>query len=285
MSEFGQPEGGYKFVDAFFQFVRKTGMLNDPDAVNKVQNIALKHVGLAEGDKKLSEEKRKEDERKRKEATSKKAQEAAATPAAPKVAKTEPKPAEKTGPDEKADEKEDKGPPPLGNGGSTDRYVWTQTLQELVVTIPLPANQQSLRAKDLTVEVEEDTLLVKVKGKEELVAGQFTERVDSEQATWTLEDEQGGRVLALYLPKVNKMQWWKGVLKGDPEIDTQKIVPENSKLEDLDGDVRTTVEKMMFDQRQKQMGLPTSEEAKKQDALKKFMAAHPEMDFSQAKIS
>ncbi len=166
----------------------------------------------------------------------------------------------------------------LGNGGKTERYVWTQTLSELTVNVPVPAGTKT---KMLDIEISNKKLRVGLKGRPPLIDGELHKRVIVDDSFWTLEDSD----VVLNLQKDNKMEWWKCVIIGDAEINTQKVQPENSKLSDLDGETRQTVEKMMFDQRQKALGLPTADELQKQEMLKKFMSAHPEMDFSQAKFS
>ncbi|KAH9937011.1 nuclear movement protein nudC [Fomitopsis serialis] len=158
-------------------------------------------------------------------------------------------------------------------------YKWRQELGEVDVVVPVP---KGTRGKELNVVIQKKKLSVGLKGKEPIVAGELCKEIKVDDSTWTLEDQEAVHV---HLEKINKQQWWENVLTHHPKIDTTKIQPENSKLSDLDGETRGMVEKMMFDNQQKQMGKPTSDELKKMEVLKKFQEQHPELDFSNAKVS
>lgn len=106
-----------------------------------------------------------------------------------------------------------------------------------------------------------------------------------DDSTWTLSTTSSGeKEIVITIAKSSGSNWWAHTVTTAPKIDVTKIVPENSKLSELDGETRGMVEKMMYDQEMKRQGKPTSDEQQKQDLLKKFMKEHPEMDFSQAKI-
>jgi len=170
-------------------------------------------------------------------------------------------------------------------------YKWTQTIGDLDITVEIPGN---LKAKDLIVDIKKTKLLVGIKGQEPIISGDLPHAIHVDESTWTLSTvSASGKVssaatppkqIEIHLDKVNKMEWWAHVITTAPKIDVTKITPENSKLSDLDGETRGMVEKMMYDQRQKELGKPTSDEEKKMEMLRKFQEQHPEMDFSKAKI-
>jgi len=285
-------------------------------AVSKVNEVLQKHINIykeeklkREGEKRKKEElkKAKEEAKRKKEEKEKKKEEedevfelgddgfdvSSSLPSQPEAAKPEETAAAATtacppasSPDDKASKEEDDNePPPLGNGGTVpNKYTWTQTLSEVNISTPLP---QGTRGRDLSVTITKTALKIALKKSlpnNYIVNSKFTKPINVDETLWTVEDSN---TLNITLQKINTMEWWDSVCADDEEykIDIKKIQPENSSLSDLDGETRQTVEKMMFDQRQKSMNLPTSDEQKKLDILEKFKKQHPEMDFSKAKIS
>jgi len=158
-------------------------------------------------------------------------------------------------------------------------YRWRQELGEVSLSVPVP---KGTRARDLAVFIGKKSLSLGLRGQDAILKGELCKEIKVEDSTWTIQDQE---LVSIHLEKLNHQQWWENVLTHHPKIDTTKIQPENSKLSELDGETRGMVEKMMFDNQQKQLGQPTSDELKKMEALKKFQEAHPELDFSNAKIS
>jgi len=181
--------------------------------------------------------------------------------------------------DTEKEEDEGKGVlPNKGNGANTDRYDWTQTLSEIEVRVAIP---KGTRAKEVDVVFKNKRLKVGLKGKTPIIDEELQKTIKPDECVWTIEDN---KIVAMTLVKQNQMEWWSKLVLSEPEINTRKIVPETSKLEDLEPESRSTVEKLMFDQRQKERGLPTSDQLKANEMLAKFKQQHPEMDFTNAKI-
>ncbi|GAT20218.1 nuclear movement protein NudC [Aspergillus luchuensis] len=153
-------------------------------------------------------------------------------------------------------------------------YKWTQTIRDVEVTIPVASN---IRGRDLDVVLTKTKIRVAIKGQEAFIDGEFPHPVIPDECSWTLEStsQPPGKEISIHLDKVNKVEWWAHVVTSAPKIDVTKITPENSSLSELDGETRAMVEKMMYDQRQKEMGGLTSDEQKKRDILKKFQEEHP----------
>ncbi len=63
-------------------------------------------------------------------------------------------------------------------------------------------------------------------------------------------------------------RWWENLLEKEEKLDLRNMNPEKP-MEDLDEESQVKIKQMMYDQRQKQMGLPTSEEQRNLEMLQK----------------
>lgn len=148
---------------------------------------------------------------------------------------------------------------PIGNGGSTSRYVWTQTLEEVTVHIPIP---NGTRAKDLNVKIDAHSLSVKRKDGNHAalspLEGMFFARIRPDECTWTIESSSSSMTtLQLTLDKIQKT-WWDIVISGDtPLIDTT-MVDSSRHIDTYDDKTQAQIRRIIHDQRQERLGLSSS---------------------------
>lgn len=143
---------------------------------------------------------------------------------------------------------------PVGNGGSTERYTWTQTIDECSVLVSVP---ETTRGKDLDVSIKSCSLSVKLKNRPDdpiLMVGSLEEKVVPDESTWTLE----GGVLIVVLYK-QKKTFWSTILDGDEKIDTA-LVDSRRHINEYDDATQAQIRKIIFDQNQARKGLSSSAE-------------------------
>lgn len=115
------------------------------------------------------------------------------------------------------------------NGGTTEKYLWSQNISDVTVQINLP---RKVRAKEMKAEIKTKSIKVSLEG-EIIVEGELDERIKPEESFWSIEDETK---LVLTLEKASE-NIWKTIFKGDTEIDTKKV--DNSKpLQDFDSETQ-----------------------------------------------
>mmetsp|Transcript_9999 Transcript_9999/g.14725 ORF Transcript_9999/g.14725 Transcript_9999/m.14725 type:complete len:226 (-) Transcript_9999:69-746(-) len=159
--------------------------------------------------------------------------------------------------------------PTKENGFKTPKYEWSQTLKDLTLEYPVT---YGTRGKQVECTIAKSSLVLKVRG-ETLFNGSFPEDVIVDECFWSIEDRE---LLVLTLTKVKEV-FWPCPVNGEPSIDIKACVPDAIHISTLDPEARSKVEKMMFDQRAKQMGQPTSDEVNQQRVMDKLMRENPNM--------
>lgn len=150
---------------------------------------------------------------------------------------------------------------PIGNGGIMSKYYWTQTLYELTVYAVAP---EGTRAANVTCEISARHLILRI-GDETILHGDMPEVVRTEECMWVVENDPC--TVVINLEKVKKT-WWDNVVVGEPQIDTQ-MVDSTCKIDEYDAETQGAIRKIMFDQKQKALGLPSSDEIATDNLIEK----------------
>jgi len=148
---------------------------------------------------------------------------------------------------------------PIGNGGIGPNYYWTQTLKDLTVYVDVP---EGCRGKDIKCLIEPKKIYLSACGQV-FIDGFFEEVIKVDESMWTLNISTKSIPQVVITLDKGRNTWWKHIIQGHPEIDTNKV-DSSQKIDEYDESTQAAIRKIMFDQKQKRLGLQTSEEIEKE---------------------
>ncbi|XP_023947863.2 nudC domain-containing protein 3 [Bicyclus anynana] len=147
------------------------------------------------------------------------------------------------------------------NGAIREKYSWAQTIMDLDVTVKLPPDIKS--SKELKVTINPGDLTVACRNGDIIINDALPYKIKTLDSFWSISE---GRLL-LHLEKVQE-RWWNKLLNAEEEIDISKIDCSRP-LNELPEDHIAKIHELQWNQEQKLKGLPTSDEIRNIEILKK----------------
>jgi G:T-mismatch repair DNA endonuclease (very short patch repair protein) len=103
-------------------------------------------------------------------------------------------------------------------------------------------------------DIKTNYLKIGLKGQPPIIDRELYKAVKVNNCFWSSEDH---REITVKMSKKEQIEWWKSLLKGGPEINTQKVVL--TKLSDLDIKARIAVARGEDDVRSETNAVGTSD--------------------------
>ncbi|CAL1680372.1 unnamed protein product [Lasius platythorax] len=156
------------------------------------------------------------------------------------------------------------------NGAVRDNYVWTQTLNDLDILVKIPEHIKTSKNM-IKVNISSDEVKIDVKPLnsstdsewDNIFNGKLSFKIRKDESIWSIE---AGKHINIHLEKVTE-RWWEALIVDEPKIDLSKI--DCSKhFDDMIPEEQMKVQKLMWNQQQKLLGKPTSEQIKMEATLK-----------------
>ncbi|XP_050346369.1 nudC domain-containing protein 3 [Nymphalis io] len=147
------------------------------------------------------------------------------------------------------------------NGAIRENYTWSQTIMDIDVTIKLPPDITS--SKDLKVTINPGHICVARRNGDIILKDILPFKIKTFDSFWSISENR----LLIHLEKVQE-RWWNKLLNEEEEIDLSKIDCSRP-LDELPEDSIAKVRELQWNQEQKLKGLPTSDEIRNIEILKK----------------